>query len=536
MTDLPLTLPAVLAGQVRERGDKVFFVCDGESLTYGELDRRSRRLARGLIAAGAQKGSHIALLSPPNADFVAATLAVARIGAVLIPLSTMSTAEELRGLLAGSDTSFLITARQFRSQDYAQLLKAALPELDYSRPPPLRSLAAPHLRRIWFMGGAPQGEDAGWSLAALEAMAEEVDEPWLAAVEARVVPADRFVILHTSGSTGKPKGVIHQHGTALKHLHNINAARDLTADDVYFTTFAWFWTAGFMYGLIGVLAAGGRIVWSNSPAPADMLALLERERVSFTNGFWRTVSRWAADPTFPDRDLSALRHGNLWPIQPADRRPKDPALRHDIYGMSETGPALTLGPDTIDLPESMRGSCGGFMPEFEVKIVDPETLETLAAGQAGELWVRGHLMSEGYYGKPRSAVYSVDGWYRTGDIGVIDEQGCWYLQGRIGDMIKTSAANVSPREVEAVLGAALGDTPCIVLGVPDEERGQAVAAVVVTDAGVDEAALKERLRQSLSVYKVPRRIIALAPAEIPLLANGKYDMPKLTALVQARLG
>jgi acyl-CoA synthetase (AMP-forming)/AMP-acid ligase II len=144
-------------------------------------------------------------------------------------------------------------------------------------------------------------------------------------------------------------------------------------------------------------------------------------------------------------------------------------------------------------------------------------------------------MCEGYYGKPRSAVYRPDGWYRTGDIGVVDEGGVFYLKGRTGDMIKTSATNVSPREVEAVLSPLVNNLPCIVLGVPDETRDQIVAAVVVTQRAVDETALRQQLSGTLSNYKVPRRIIALETAEIPLLANGKYDMPKLTALVQARL-
>jgi acyl-CoA synthetase (AMP-forming)/AMP-acid ligase II len=533
--DLPLTIPALMRRNVRERGDQILLACDNTRLSYAEADARSRHLARALLAAGATKGSHVALLCPASSDFVVVMLAVTRIGAVFVPLSTLSTADELRWLLANSDSNFLISAQSFRSQRYTDILQAAIPELDYRRPPPLHSSATPWLRRIWFLGELPAGWDAGWSFSALEAMAPGIQSNYLDAVEDRVLPSDRFAILHTSGSTGQPKGVMHQQGSALKHLYNVNAARRLKADDVYFTTFAWFWTAGFAFGLIAVIAAGARMVWSNATVASEILDLIERERVTFTSGFWRSVARLAEDPSFAQRDLSSVRRGNLWPILAPQARPSDPALRHDIYGMSETGPGVSLDQDEIDVSEEMRGSCGRFMPEFEVKIVDPETLKTLGPNEPGELWVRGPLMAEGYYGKPRSAIYLPDGWYRTNDIGVIDDNGYFFLRGRRGDMIKTAGANVAPREVEAVLSPLVANRPTIVLGIPDEERGQLVVAVVVTEVPVEEAVLRRKVAEKLSSYKVPRQILSMTSPEIPLLANGKYDMPRLTALVRERI-
>jgi acyl-CoA synthetase (AMP-forming)/AMP-acid ligase II len=531
----PLTLPALLRQHVREHGDRILLACDDTRLSYAEADERSRRLARGLLAAGVTKGSHVGLISPAGAEFIIVMLAVARIGAVFVPFSTLSTADELRRLLSHSDTPFLIAAQRFRSQCYSELLKAAIPELDYSRPPCFESLAAPWLRRVWFLDDLPAGWNEEWSMSSLMALASRTNATYLDAVEARVMPADRFVILHTSGSTGQPKGVVHQHGSTLKHLYNVNEARRLGPHDVYFTTFPWFWTAGFAFGLVAVMAAGARIVWSNSTEPGRVLDLIERERVTFTNGFWRSVVRLSEDPSFARRDLSSLRRGNLWPILAPEARPRDPALRHDIYGMSETGPGLTLGPDEIDLPESMRGSCGRFMPEFEVKIVDPDTLQTLGPNEPGELWVRGPLMAEGYYGKPRSAAYLPDGWYRTNDLGVIDSNGYFFLKGRRGDMIKTAGANVAPREVEFVLSGLVENRTAIVIGIPDEERGQLVVGVVVTQAAIDEAGLRKKLGEKLSSYKVPRRIVSMTQGEIPLLASGKFDLPKLTAVLQQRL-
>lgn len=534
--DLPLTIPALLRRQVRQHGDQTLLVCDQTRLSYAEAEARSRQLARGLLASGATKGSHVALLFPNGAEFIISALAAARIGAVVVPLSTLSTADELRWLLTHSDAAFLLTASEFRSRRYTELLRTAIPDLDVSRPPPLRSLTAPWLRRIWFSGPLPEGWDAGWSVEAADALGSTIDEKFLDAIEARVLPSDRFVIIYTSGSTGTPKGVIHSHGTLIRHRDNVNQIRRYSADDVLFSLAPWFWVTGFAFSLLGTLITGARIVCSNSTVISEVLDLLERERPTITTGYPPTVARLAADPSFATRDLSSIRRGTLYPILAPDVRPSDPGLRHDAYGMSETGSAIAMSEDEGDLPERLRGSCGRFSPGFEAKIVDPDSGKESGTGEAGELWLRSPFMMEGYYGKPRSEVFETDGWWRSGDIGVIDAEGFFFLKGRLSNMIKTSGANVAPREVESVLSGLTGGLQCVVLGVPDPQRGQAVAAVVFSDreSDVDEAALKQRIAEKLSSYKVPRRIFRLTQTEMPSLSSGKLDMRKLRELVQAR--
>ena len=534
--DLPLTVPALWRRHRSKHGDRTLLVCDEARLSYSESDLRSRRLARGLLAAGATKGCHVALLFPNGIDFIIGLLAAARIGAVVVPLSTLSTPDELRWLLRHSDTAFLLTAPEFRSRRYDELLQTAFPELDFSLPPPLRSQSAPWLQRIYFSGPTPQGRDAGWSLEALEAAGSSVDERHLEAIEARVSPSDRLVIMHTSGSTSTPKGVIHTHAALIRHLDNINQIRRYVPEDRLFSTAPWFWIAGFGFGLLGTLVAGACIVCSNATAACDVLDVIERERPTMTNGYAPTVARLAADPSFARRDLSSIRRGNLYPISPSDVRPQDPALRHDIYGLTEVGSALTMSADESDLPERLRGSCGSFLPGFEVKIVDPETRAECASGESGELWIRGPLLMEGYYGKHRSQVFQPEGWWRSGDVGLISAEGFFFLKGRLGNMIKTSGANVAPREVEAVLSELTGGMQCFVIGLPDPQRGQLVAAVLVTehDGDVDEAELKQKLAVKLSNYKVPRRILRFSQAELPMLSSGKVDMSRLKTLAQER--
>jgi acyl-CoA synthetase (AMP-forming)/AMP-acid ligase II len=535
--DLPLTIPRLIRQRAKERGDNPLLVTDDATLSYRAADERSRLVARGLLAAGAGKGSHVAVLHPNTPDFVVGVLAAARIGAVIVPFSTFSTADELRWLLANSDTGYLLAAPGHRSHDFVRLLQTAIPELDLSRPPPLRSPAAPALRRIWFSGTAQERRNTGWSLADLEAGAAAVDETFLEAVEARVTPADRFVIVHTSGSTSSPKGVMHIQGGLIRHIDNLNQIRRYTPDEILFSNSAFFWIGGFAYTFLGTIVAGGCLVTSNAAAASDVLDLIERTRPTMTNGYLQPSIRLAADPSFPGRDVSSMRRGNLYPIMPPEVRPRDPELRHGNYGMTEAGSSLTTHPDEGDIPEHQRGSFGTFAPGFEGKIVDPDTGKECGPGEIGELWLRGPFLMEGYYGKARSQVFDAEGWWHSGDLGAVDAERLFYFKGRRGDMIKTAGANVSPKEVEAVLQGLINDRQCLVIGVPDPERGQIVAALVVaeTDAEVDEAGLKQQLAAKLSSYKVPKRILRFGQAELPMMSSGKIDMRILNQLVQKRL-
>ena len=153
--------------------------------------------------------------------------------------------------------------------------------------------------------------------------------------------------------------------------------------------------------------------------------------------------------------------------------------------MTEVGGALTMSGDESDQPEHRRGSLGKLLPCFEAKIVDPETFEGRGVDEVGELWIRSPLMMEGYYGRHRSEIFEPDGWWRTGDMCRIDADGFFYIAGRRGEMIKTSGANVAPKEVEAVLLAVTGAAECIVLGLSDPARGEVVAGIII-DTQFDE--------------------------------------------------
>jgi acyl-CoA synthetase (AMP-forming)/AMP-acid ligase II len=530
---LPLTVPALLRARVDDRPDDVLLVCDDARLTYAEADQRSAELARALLAADASAGTRIAIFHPNGPDFVVAWLAAARIGAVSVPLSTFSTSAELVGLLRGADVAILLAAAGYRSQDYPASLRAGIAELDLGAPPPLWAEAMPSLRRIAFaLDGPDAAVDPGWTTAGLLAGAQTVDADVLAAAEAAVTPADRMVIVHTSGSTSAPKGVIHAHGALIRHLDNLNQMRRYVPGEVLFSNSPFFWIGGFAYALLGSLVAGATLVCSNSPTAAGVLDVLERERPTMVNGFAASVAHLPDDATFPDRDLSSIRRGNLWPIMPADVRPADPELHHAMLGMTEAGSVCLASEDESEQPEIRRGSFGKPVPGFEARVRREGGGADCGPGEVGELWFRGPFLTEGYDGRERHEIFDPDGWYGTGDLVTVDDDGFVYFRGRSSDMIKTAGANVAPREVEAAILEVSGLVAHVV-GVDDAARGQVVAALVRAPAhpAVDVDDLRARLRLRLSAYKVPRRIVVAPDDAVPMMSSGKLDLRALKEML-----
>jgi acyl-CoA synthetase (AMP-forming)/AMP-acid ligase II len=489
-----LTVGEVLRRQARARGEHTLLVCDAERLSYAEADRRSAQLARGLIDLGAGKGTHVGVLFPNGAAWIVAMLAAARIGAVVVPFSTFATVPELATQLADSDTEILLATASFRSHDYRQRL-ADVKE------------AAPLLRHV-LIDSAP-GNTADATL--LDAMEHDVDE------------SDPLAIVYTSGSTSTPKGVVHTHASLLGHQKVLNEIRGLTADDKLFCNSPFFWIGGIAFAVLATLLAGSTLVCSNATDAGETLDLLESEKPTMTNGFVAGIAQLAHHPSLPKRDLSSLRRGNLYPIMAPEVRPADPELRHTMLGMTEAGSVITISDDESDQPEHRRGSFGKPAPGFETRIVD------------GELYIRGPFVMQRYYKRSREECFDADGWFHTGDLVRTDADGFVYFLGRRGAMIKTAGANVAPAEVERAIAKVTGGTVAHVLGLPDPERGQVVAAVVALEDGADfdEAAVRERLKAELSAYKIPKRFAAVPRSEIPVLSSGKIDLTALQKVFDA---
>lgn len=518
MAARPDTVARTLRRQAASRGPHPLLVCDADRLSYVDADRRSAELARGLVALGAGKGTHVGLLYPNGAEFVVGMLAAARIGAVVVPFTTFATAPELRDQLVHSDVTVLLATSSHRGNDFRTRLAGiggSVPLLRHvlidSAPDSARSfLDSRSFRSSLVSRCDPRSRSSS------------ADEARLAALEADVEPADPLAIIYTSGSTAAPKGVVHTHAALLGHQANLNAIRGLTAADKLFCNSPFFWIGGFAFGLLATLVAGSTLVCSNAADAGDTLDLLETERPTLTNGFVAGIAHLARHPSIGVRDLSSMRRGNLYPIMSPDVRPADPELRHNMLGMTEAGGVVLLSGDESDQTETRRGSFGVPAPGFETKV-----------DEHGELCIRGPYVMAHYYKRSREACFDPDGWFHTGDLVRIDDDGFHYFVGMRDSMIKSAGANVAPAEVERAIARISGGSTAHVFGIPDPDRGQAMVAVIATDGDIDESALRRDLRRELSAYKIPSRIVAVAPAQIPVLSSGKVDRNRLATVFDA---
>jgi acyl-CoA synthetase (AMP-forming)/AMP-acid ligase II len=241
-----------------------------------------------------------------------------------------------------------------------------------------------------------------------------------------------------------------------------------------------------------------------------------------TNGFVAGIAHLTRHPSIGARDLSSMRRGNLYPIMAPEVRPADPELRHNMLGMTEAGSVVLLSGDESDQPEHRRGSFGVPAPGFETR-----------SDEHGELCIRGPYMMARYHKRSREECFDADGWFHTGDLVRTHADGFHYFIGRRGSMIKSAGADVAPGEVETAIRRISGCPTAYAFGLPDPDRGQVVVAVIATDGPIDEKWLRRELRRDLSAFKVPRRIVAVPPAQMPLLPSGKVDLKRLAAVFDA---
>lgn len=538
--DFEPTVPVFVAELAKRHGERPLILLGERRITYGEAARASARLARALLAHGIGKGSRVAVLAPNGPDWVVWWLAAARIGCVVVPLNTFYKARELGYVLHHADVQALLTVSHFLNHDYLERIEACAPSLAGQRPPMLLAPELPSLRHV-FVSGDTGGRAWATPIAALELAADiqpGIDEAMLAAVEATVRPADPMLVIYSSGSTSDPKGAVHSQATPIRHACNLNQFRDLESSDRIFSPMPFFWVGGFVFTLLAAMHEGAFLICEEMFEPGATLALLERERVTIAAG-WPHYSKALLDhPSFGERDLSAIRGGNLYAVLPEAMRPADPELRSNSLGMTETCGPHTIDRMDVDLPEKLRGSFGHAVPGVEHKIVDPETGETLPPGGFGEICVRGYSLMLGLHKQERADVFDADGYYHTGDAGHFDEDGVLFFSARLGEMIKTAGANVTPREVEVVLESFPEVVSAFVVGLPDPTRGQNVAAALVLrrDATLDPDIATARLAAELSAYKVPRHWFFAAKEELPFTDSGKIDKKKLVAWMEERLG
>ncbi|MBO0855344.1 MAG: acyl--CoA ligase [Nocardia sp.] len=507
------TVPALLRRAAGEFADDRYVVMLDEQLTYRDAEARSAAIARRLLYAGVGKGSRVGLLFTSGAEWVVWWLAICRIGAIAVPLSTMYAPGEIRKVLRLADIELLIAAPAVLTTETATILESALPDLAAAAAGALQLPDAPYLREIILTGGTDRRWASRWSPDRPPVSAEI-----LSRVEDEVSAADPVIMIHTSGSTADPKGVLHTHGTLVRQTSTwAGAVRQATGADRVpriLCAMPLFWVGGIL-AVTGALHEPATLLLLPRLDPGPGLDLMEREKATGVIGWPAFTQRLREHPSFGDRDLSSA-----------------PLLRDGPLDLAMIGV-----PGKYPSHRSMTETAGSFA-HTETRIVDADGRE-VPEGSVGELHIRGIGVMAGYNKRERSTVFDADGWFHTGDL-VYRSAGdprLFYV-GRTGDMIKPAGANVSPREVEAVIEAFDDVQQCLVVGIEHHTRGEEVCAVVIpADPDLDIESLTARTRVELSAYKVPTRWVVTSSHRLPILPSGKLDRRRLrTMIAEGALG
>jgi fatty-acyl-CoA synthase len=496
-------------------------------LTWAELIETSRLAARRLVGLGVGKGTRVGLLCSNRIEWLPLAFGILRTGAVLVPFSTLWKRDEIAYGLNHADVALLLTLPGFRRHDYLATLGEIAPELGAAPDADLHSAAVPTLRRVFTIGDRADG----WRH--FEDLEPIVDDVFLACLQERLSPADLATIFFTSGTTSQAKAVVHGHGALAESARRLAPCFGVTPDDAWWGHMPLFWSGGFILGALATLAGRGRVVLHENVTPDDALTLLERERCTIMAG-WHQAGPLLEHPAF-DRSRIHLRKGTYHALAQRLLGPGHHAI--GVYGMSETATVVTAA--RWDDPEEGRvGSFGTPLDGMQLRIVDPESGGEAEPGETGEILVKGPTLMEGYCKVHRSGTFDANGFFKTGDLGYLDERGALHFATRLKDVIKTAGVNVAAIEIEEALERHPAVHAAHVVGVADAVRGENIAACIVLapDTSLDAEALRAFCKESLAAYKVPRHVLFLEEAEVPRTGSGKVAKAALREFAARLIG
>jgi acyl-CoA synthetase (AMP-forming)/AMP-acid ligase II len=530
-------MPDLIDWAAKSHGERPFLVLGERKVSFADAERQSAEIAKGLLALGVGKGTKVGLLMENAPDWPLCFFGAARAGAVTVGLSTFYQAPEIAWALRHNDIDTLIVSARYLEIEYLDRLELALPGLAEHAGPQLYIPSHPFLRRIIVWGDC----DRPWALRgpgdviAAGGAAPAINAAFLDAVRENIVPADDLMIICTSGSTAEPKAVLHTHGVCVRSTYEFQQYTNPYPQEKSYCGMPFFWIAGISMNLLPTMYVGGTLYFAKTPAPADVIDVIETERVTRVH-MWPAQVQGLRDNA-AGRDLSSLRTGYFEPNDllgnpiPPERR------MAGLLGMTESFSLHAVERRDLPTPLGKGGHWGRVVRGMELCVVDPETREVLGSDEKGELYIRGYNLLRGYYKKEREETFTRDGWFETGDLASIDEDGFVYFFGRLGDMIKTAGANVAPREIELKLQTFPGVREAIVFGLPDATKEEAVAAVVVPKGKAVLATedLRAFLKEQVSAFKVPRTILFMDYDDIPRTGSNKPVKSLVRAAVMARL-
>ncbi|MDR2298300.1 MAG: FadD3 family acyl-CoA ligase [Comamonas sp.] len=525
MPEAVLTLPGMLADVASRFAERAAIVENGSSISYPQLQRLSRQVARALMALGLQAGDRVALWAPNLSEWIVAACGVHAAGGVLVPLNTRMKGAEAADILERSRAKVLISVGDFLNNYYPDLLGG-------QRPATLEHLVVLGDKVL-------PSADLSWTQFMAKADATEAQAQLQR--EARIKPDDTADLMFTSGTTGRPKGVMCAHRPTILAFKAWSEVVGLTEGSRYLIVNPFFHTFGYKAGWVAALLQGATVYPEQVFDAEAILRRIEGDRITFMPGPPTLFLSMLAHPQLKSFDLSSLQSSvtgaSTVPPILIRRMREELGIRNvsTAYGLTECGGCATLCEPT-DSVETVTNTCGKALPGTEVRCVDGQGRQ-VAVGEAGEVLLRGYHIMQGYFEDEEATAETIDadGWLHTGDVGVLDERGYLRITDRLKDMFIVGGFNCYPAEIERLLSNHPEVAQVAVIGVADERMGEVGCACVVARNGMtlDKDDFIAWCRANMANYKVPRFVLQLD--SLPVNASNKVQKRDLLQIVKARL-
>lgn len=501
--------------------------------TYAEFDKRIDDLAAGLLKLGIKTGDRVGVWGPNSSEWVVTQMATAKIGAILVNINPAYRLYELEYAMNKSGCRAIVSAEQFKSSKYLEMLYALAPELNNCEPGQLRAEKLPHLEIVIRMGSARSPGMFNFPDICEAGGAEE--RARLKQLKTELRPDDPINIQFTSGTTGTPKGATLTHCNILNNGYLTGAGMRLSPTDRLCMPVPLYHCFGMVLGNLACFAHGATVVYPSEVFdPLSTLQAVESERCTALHGVPTMFVTELSHPDFEKFDLSTLRTGVMagapCPVDVMKRVISDMNMKHILigYGQTEVSPInhLTLPDDPI---EKRVETVGRAVPWIEIKLVDVDG-RVVPIGEKGEVCTRGYSVMLGYWNDEEQTRETIDEarWLHSGDLGVMDEEGYLRIVGRIKDMIIRGGENIYPREVEEFLYTHPKIKEVQVFGVPDMKMGEEVCAWIQAEDGESLTAdeVKSFCQGQITHFKIPKHIRFVD--EYPMTVTGKIQKFKMS--------
>lgn len=520
-----ISIPNMVRVSSRRFGDRVALIDEAIRWSFHDLERAMLDSVKAMIALGVKPGDRVALCGPNSALWIQAALGIQGAGGVLVPVNTRFKGKEIGHLLTTSDAAAFITAGEFLGNDYIAQVRAAVPD-------------ARAVGKIVTLNDEEVDGTVAFSDLILRGRELVSDAEAHASIDA--VRSDQLSdVMFTSGTTGAPKGVRITHAQSLHAYGDMGEIMGLEEGDCILVIPPFFHAFGYKAGWMVGFAFGCTVVPQRTFDATQILDRIQAFRVSCMFGPPTIFQDLMAHPDLDSYDYSSLRvtviSAAMVPVQLIhDLRE---ILRFDVvlsgFGLTEATAIVSICRPG-DSPERVASTAGRPFPDVEVKVVDDDGND-LEAGQEGEILVRGYNVMSGYWEDPKGseAALTPDGWLRTGDIGVVDQDGYVAITDRKKDMFIVGGFNAYPAEIENILNSFEKILHVAVIGVPDERMGEVGAAFVIPRPGVTltEEEVTAYARANLANFKVPRYVYIVE--SLPRNASMKVLKPELRKMLQA---